>query len=1378
MRMLSLSLTFRPFISEKTMKRFALFLSLLLALTLTAPAQTPKDLDLARVPEYLNPKITSVNKLPPRSSAVVPYYNGNRDKCVLLNGDWKFLLVQKPADRIKNFAEVNYDDSKWLNMPVPSNWQSPRFIGQLKEYAPKNLGGAVDDYPIYVNHPYPWKRTDGKWTPPLIPEDHNPVGMYRREFELPADYEGKNIILHFAGVESLYYVWVNGQYVGMATDSKTAAEFDITKYVKPGQTNKIAVECFRWSSGSWLECQDFWRMSGIHRDVFVYALPKIHISDILVTTTPGEDEKWNWSVDLLFQTTDGKPGNVDVTYQLSGPNLYPTKTTNKDFAVNKNGQEYGIKHRNVVGIKPWSAETPNLYTLEITCGEQKITMPIGFRKVEIKKMPVEIEGKQVEAAQFLVNGKPVLIKGVNRHEHESVNAHYVTEEMMLEDIKLLKQNNINAVRNSHYPCDPHWYYLCDKYGIYVCDEANIESHGMYYGEHSLARNDLFTEAHLDRTIRMYERSKNHPSVVIWSLGNEAGDGPNFDKTAAWLRERDPSRPIHYERAGRGANTDIVCPQYPGSNWIAGYGKTVQEKPLIVSEYQHAMGNSNGNFFRQWDEFRKYPQTQGGFIWDWVDQGLLTDIPPTWTVEDAGPGMFPLQLNGVSVTKENRKGLGGSLVVTGNAPELNLSGKQPITLEAVVYATGNSAEGPFIAKGDGQYTLKQKGDKLEFFLYSGGHRSIQVPLPEDWIGKWHQVAGTFDGETMRAYIDGKEVGTMKCGPYSVTDYPVGVGTDTQHGGRAPNAIIGAARIYAECLTPDQLEQSMEKNGLPNQKLLFNPALNAMTVVPAGKSPNGKTTYWAYGGDFGPPDVPSDNNFCCNGIISADRVPHPAMTEIKKEHQDIWVKPSDKPGQYLIYNENFFRPLDYVEGVWELVADGKVVHHGPIVKLEDIGPGETKEMLRIATMIMPIIPEGAECFMNFKFLLKEATDWAPKGHIVAWEQFPAPEWYKAPEKTEVKWGNIMPDFEQKSKTGRKALGGPGSGPHSYNTFDLPNMDKRYVDTVVDHTTNRLRSLMFRFIDTETPSYIRLIDAWPKADFWRAPTDNDRSNGFVGRHAVWRAASESSVNPPVEIIHPVKKDENAPIKVDWNIAVSSDSSVFMKMNVDASGMGTDAAAAKELAGIGEVDVADKPLQEKKAALEKTIAEAAKKKIDAPRIGTEIVIPGEFNRVEYYGRGPGENYWDRKEGSAVGRYTTTVEDMFVNEYVKAGENGYRCDVRWVAFRNADGYGILFASMPTVEDVKARGRFKGQRDPGTICFGATHYSKTELEKGHPYKMTPSKDIFVNIDLAQIGVAGDNSWGARAYPEYRLGEDKYQLRYRVFALTPDDDPAEIARAVY
>ncbi|MDR3197950.1 MAG: DUF4981 domain-containing protein [Planctomycetaceae bacterium] len=1159
------------------------------------------------VNDWENPQLTGINNLPPRSSVVVPFYNGNEKDCVLLNGDWKFQLVHKPAERIAGFAEPDYDDSQWLTLPVPSNWQLPRFIGQLKEFAPVNLGGVVDDYPIYVNIPYPWEKP---WNPPQLQIKYNPVGMYRRDFEIPQHYAGQNIILHFAGVESMFYVWVNGEKIGMGKDSRTAVEFDITKQVKPGK-NKIAVEVFRWSDGSWLECQDFWRLSGIFRDVFLYALPKKHISDVKVIAAL-EDNYENGALNVEVLRTPETP--VDAVLKENGNSL-PLRS---DRAL-------GITGRFMVNIKKpklWTAETPNLYTLELTCGQQKISMPIGFRAVEIKN------------AQLLVNGKPILLKGVNRHEHDPVNGHTVSVESMINDIKLMKQNNINAVRTSHYPNDPRWYFLCDYYGIYVIDEANIESHGMGYDKTTLAKHPAFKEAHLNRTIRMFERDKNHPSVIIWSLGNEAGNGENFETTYDWLKEHDPTRPVHYERAGLDRNSDFFCPMYMKVWDMIKYAENNPPKPLIQCEYSHAMGNSNGDFFKYWDAIRKYPNLQGGFIWDWVDQGLLTDIPGQWIL----PASLKTSVAGTITEKDGKKFLQGYATVS-EPPIINAGGKK-LKLEALVFPLDGTT-GPFIGKGDTQFGLKQVNqNSIQFYVYSGGWTDITVNVPKNWYNHWHTVTGTYDGKELVLAVDGQVLGrTPYTGNVGNASEPVEIGRNAHHKNRIVHAYIASAKIVLD----DQ----------PVVDIDFSKA-----VREEKKNANGQ--YYAFGGDFGPAGVPSDQNFCCNGLVSPDRKPHPGLNEVKKEYQNIWVQRNGN--DFSVYNENFFVPLNNLEGTWELVADGKVITQNIIAGLEQIKPQETKSFRLLTDQ-----PElnsgeaGGEHFLNIRFRLKEDTAWAQKGHVVAWEQIPLPEYNKAAPRTKVIWDQ------------RAGL-------------------------------EKLQAM---------------LGTQPQPDFWRAPTDNDRGNNFANRHGIWR-------NTPAEV--------NAQLTYG-----TTDNGAVIIFDVN-----------------------------KPAGM-----------IDPPRVGTQLVLPGEFNRVEYFGRGPEENYWDRKEGSAVGRYKTTVEEMFVAGYTEPGENGYRTDVRWVAFRNKDGNGFLFCSMPGEPDIKLRGRTKGKLDAGTIAFGALRYSKEELEKqDHPYKMAMGGDIFVNIDYAQMGVGGDDSWGAQTHNEFRLKESKYTLKYRVVPLTPNDDPAILSRETF
>ena len=465
--------------------------------------------------------------------------------------------------------------------------------------------------PIYVKR-YPFLPIAGR-----VPEDWNPVGSYRRTFEIPQSWSGKKIYIQLGAVRSAFYIWINGKKVGYSQGCKLPAEFDVTDLVKTGE-NLVAVEVYRWSDGSFLEDQDFWRFSGMDRDVFLYARPSIQIKDFFARPNLSTDfQSGEMSVNIDFESFVSSPDkSYQVSTTLSGHSVKLNKSERIGFKGGKSSVDFTFQ---VTNPKLWSAETPSLYTLQIVLKDQEdeelevVQQKIGFRKVEIK------------SGQMLVNGQPVLIKGVNRHEHDHISGHVITEESMIEDLLLMKKANINAVRTSHYPNDPRWYELCDEYGLYVVDEANIESHGMGYSkEHTLANKPLWKAAHLDRAIRMVERDKNFTSIVTWSMGNEAGDGSNFESIYDWIKKRDPSRPIQYEQVAERPHTDIVCPMYPTIDHIEDYAKRTSDRPLIMCEYEHAMGNSSGNMKEYWEVIEKYPNLQGGFIWDWVDQGLLQE----------------------------------------------------------------------------------------------------------------------------------------------------------------------------------------------------------------------------------------------------------------------------------------------------------------------------------------------------------------------------------------------------------------------------------------------------------------------------------------------------------------------------------------------------------------------------------------------------------------------------------------------------------------------------------------------------------------------------------------------------------------------------------
>ncbi len=554
-----------------------------------------------------NPKVFNIGQEMPHAN-LIPYsdqeflHQNIKERSpwyISLNGIWKFKYVDAPNNRPIGFHEEIYDTSAWEEIKVPANWE-------LEGYGT----------PIYVNDRYPFPKN-----PPYIPHNNNPVGSYKKTFIIPNKWEGRQVFIHFGSVKSAAHFWINGEWLGYNQDSMTPIEFNITKHLKAGK-NSISVEVYRWCDGSYLECQDFWRLSGIQRDVYLFSRDQVYIQDFFANG--------NLTSDYIDGLLDLKISLRNTTQHLwNGTIKCELYSKNKEIVLSKNISYESVSENTPSAIqefihhpKKWTAETPNLYQLSLTLIDQDnktlevVGCKVGFRKIEIKN------------AQLLINGKAITVRGVNRHEHDEVTGRIVSERSMIQDIKLMKQYNINAVRNSHYPNDPRWYQLCDEYGLYVVDEANIETHGMGsnystpYDESAHPCNlPEWKAAHIDRIRRMFERTKNHSSIIIWSLGNEAGNGYNFKAAYQWLKSEDKSRPIQYEQAGEEENTDIVCPMYPSIEQVETYAQKKPKRPYIMCEYAHAMGNSVGNLREYWDLINKYKVLQGGFIWDWVDQGI-------------------------------------------------------------------------------------------------------------------------------------------------------------------------------------------------------------------------------------------------------------------------------------------------------------------------------------------------------------------------------------------------------------------------------------------------------------------------------------------------------------------------------------------------------------------------------------------------------------------------------------------------------------------------------------------------------------------------------------------------------------------------------------
>ncbi len=565
-----------------------LILTLFLAILFIGCKQEPLT-NIAEQTFHYNHEIFEEHKLAPRASffnfeSDVISEKENSKRFLSLNGDWNFHWVKDPKQRPTTFQNKEYDDSDWTTIPVPSNWEVEGF-----------------GHPIYLDERYPFTT---KW--PDAPIDYNPVGTYRKEINLTKEFLSEDIILHFAGAKSAMYVYVNGTSVGYSQGSKTPAEFNITSYLTEGE-NLIALQMFRWSDASYLESQDMLRMSGIERDVYLYSRPKVFISDYHTNTTLDNSYKngiFNGTVSISNET------EKEVTKEIT-LSLKDEFKESKTVSIPANSTIEVEVDKIIKNIKSWSAEIPNLYALSISLdGNQFLKRNIGFKRVEIKN------------AQVLINGQAIYFKGVDRHETDPFTGHVVSRESMEKDIKLMKQNNINAVRSAHYPNDPYWLDLCDKYGLYVIDEANIESHPLAIDKDTQIGNEMsWLPAHLMRTKRMYYRDRNHPSIYSWSLGNEAGEGEVFKTTYKWLKEKDDNRIVQYEPAGKDNYTDIYCPMYPKPQYLINHGKSNSDKPSIMIEYAHAMGNSVGNLQDYWDIIEMYPNLQGGYIWDWVDQSL-------------------------------------------------------------------------------------------------------------------------------------------------------------------------------------------------------------------------------------------------------------------------------------------------------------------------------------------------------------------------------------------------------------------------------------------------------------------------------------------------------------------------------------------------------------------------------------------------------------------------------------------------------------------------------------------------------------------------------------------------------------------------------------
>ena len=1009
----------------------------------------------AKLPVWHDPEVVQVNREPMTATFET---DGLK---LSLSGVWKFNWNETADSRPLDFFKVGYEDSQWGNMPVPGMWE---------------LNGYGD--PVYKNVGYAWSGHYDN-NPPIPASEHNYVGQYRRTFVLGDDWDGKDVFLHIGSATSNVRVWVNGKEVGYSEDSKLEARFNITKYVQAGE-NLIALEIWRWCDGTYLEDQDFWRMSGIARDVYVFSREKGRIEDV-----------------RIIAGSDGKAViTAEVSKNVTAVEFAITDPFGKEVASTKVQDGKATFH--VPSAKLWSAETPWLYTLKVAAYNKKgvsetTSIKFGFRDVRI------------ENGQLLVNGQPVLIKGANRHEMNPYKGYVVSEADMVQDILIMKQLNINAVRTCHYPNDPLWYSLCDKYGLYVVDEANVESHGMGYGKESLAHRSDYTHAHLERAKRMVQRDFNHPSIIIWSLGNEAGHGDNFLKAYELVKEMDPTRPVQYERAEGGPGTDIACPMYFDYEQCVNYVSRDPSriKPFIQCEYAHAMGNSIGGLDTYWELIRKYPSYQGGFIWDFVDQAL-------WWPADA-------------------------------------------------------------------------------------------------------------------------------------------------------AKYGTDHVFV------------------------------------------------FGGDFNDYD-PSDNSFCCNGIIAADRTYHPHAYEVAYQYRSILTSPGSQLGKVNVYNENFFIDLSRYNMTWVVEVDGVAVLQGAL-RMPAVAPGQTQEIdlgfneadIMEACRVTDF--SGQNVYLTVGYTLNRADGILPAGYEVAYDQM------------------CIND---------PALGvfADASGLPEYEAVDGKHVFSGEME--FDGATGVRVSPWTAVFDSESGalvSYVlggdEMVESPLQPCFARAITENDHGAGQQKRQKHWR-------EPGLEVVsfNVTATDSCYRVEVEFT-PIKNFAKVLMAYNVYADGV---------IEGVENFRDAGN-LENGKLMT---------------RIGMEFAMPGEYSNFEFFGLGPHENYCDRNSSALVGHYVQRVEDQYHYGYVRPQESGTKTQLRWMKVLDDNGTGFEITS-----DVKFSASALPFRwsEMDVDQLGNKQAHSLELKPlAHENQRSLGK-TWVNFDLVQMGLGSINSWGAWPEMEHLVIPQEYSFHF-------------------
>lgn len=1258
--------------------------------------------------------------------------------------DWSLVVLQNQAlaqgDAYKNFYKTDYKatTNDWkTNLQLPCSWTRQGF-----------------DFSIYTNVTMPWQsKYDSNVSAPNAPANYNPVGLYRKTFKVTDDMKAANgrVYLSFQGVESSYYVYVNGKEVGYSEDSYSPHSFDITDYLTTdGSDNLLAVEVHKFCDGTWMEDQDMYYDGGIFRDVYLYSAPLVHIQDYKVETDLDENYenatmKLNvtvanaskaaaegYKVDVRLYDQDGKMFVNDMTMDLD---TVPAADGDTDGSVSTAGSKL------VLSPELWSAETPNLYTMVLSLYDSKtgtymgsVSQQLGFREIEFTKSEVDTNGNRIttdsEYKPITINGKQLLLKGTNRHDTDPEYGKYVPHETQEEDIKLMKQYNLNALRTSHYSNDEYLYYLCDKYGIYVMGETNLESHAlMDQGEKQVN----FKNLAMDRTVTAFNRLKNRTSIVMWSTGNE-----NYYSSSAsyangmfydliwYFKNNDSTRPIHSESSDGNNGTDMRSNMYPSVDTL--YSRAAANMPYVLCEYDHAMGNAVGNLKEYWDAIRSSDNMLGGFIWDWVDQSRilsLDNLPQSYVVTEKKDGVVGSA--SISSVDENPdsgaltgKSANGYALFESDKYNEALSGSgKSFTVEVICKPESDGADKVLIAKGDYQFALKTNSSKqLEFFAYYNNNwNSVTAKKPDNWVGNWHQVVATYDKGAIKIYCDGELVGSGN-GNTTIASSSVALGVGcSADNGRTFDGEISMGRVYSRALSLEEINAQNSTTPAITEKsddVLLWADFAGLTVDESSKpydyyaekdahanlySDEIKGNFYGYGGDSG--ESPNDNSFCVNGLVSPDRDVQPELYEVKYQYQSVWFSTDDSMllGETIdVYNENNFLNLNDFDVKWTLTEDGKEIGSGKLSAEDTNIAGRESGSIKVPYRAS--MPEekkaGAEYYLNLSVQLKEDTEWAKAGHEVAYEQFQIPAEVTKVEPT-INTNVTVDDSAE----------------------DVIKVSGTDFGFEVEKATGTLKNYVYK---GET-----LLTSGPVPNYWRGILNNDNGN-YDGN---WKNVNKNVTASDIAV------GTNDAGQKTIRVTLASASQANLKQTM-----------VYKVDGSGAVTV-DATVDATGTSLGRYI-----------RIGTVMELPEGYENVEWYGNGPVEAMWDREDFATVGRYSNTVSGMFY-PYLDTQDTGTVTGVKWISVTNPSAKSAMaIAATDTVE------------------ASALHFTVDDLDQAqHPYELTKLDSTILTVNYRSQGT-GNKSCGQDTLSAYLLPNNKaYTYEYTMVPYTTNDsDPMDVTRA--